>query len=122
MYQIRILQNVINMARMFRGARLANPDVSDWETSKVTNMVHMFSETKKANPDVSNWDMGEVINMQGMFRGSGIKKADLSKWELNLDVLNNFENTRSMFDGCNSLEYLCPYLPLRAFLEVPALS
>ena len=98
--------NVINMARMFRGARLANPDVSDWETSKVTNMVHMFSETKKANPDVSNWDMGEVTNMQGMFRGSGIKKADLSKWELNLDVLNNFENTRSMFDGCSSLEYL----------------
>ena len=42
------------MRNMFNGATSANPDVSGWDTSKVTDMSVMFGGAISANPDFQN--------------------------------------------------------------------
>lgn len=61
---------------MFDDATTANPDVSNWNTSKVTNMAGMFAYTLVANPDVSNWDVSNVEHMNYTFNG---EKVTLTK-------------------------------------------
>ena len=48
-----------------------NPDVSGWDVSNVENMLYMFSGCKGAafNPNVTNWNVSKVITMLAMFRG-----------------------------------------------------
>ena len=41
------------MTFMFYSATKANPNVSKWDTSKVTDMRSMFYGATSANPDVS---------------------------------------------------------------------
>ena len=91
---------------MFAGAKSADPDVSNWNTSNVVNMKSMFNGATKANPKVSNWNTSNVTDMWSVFRQSGIVKADLSKWKLNAKILNNLDKSKEMFKGCSKLEYL----------------
>ena len=96
---------VTSMNTMF-GMTSANPDVSKWDTSKVTNVSGMFSFTTNANPNVSKWDVSNVTNMGGMFSFSNITKMDLSKWKLNSKILTDLYNSNEMFRACSKLEYL----------------
>ena len=83
------------MSNMFYGCRGAafNPDVSNWDVSKVKTMNTMFRACYGAafNPDVSNWDVSKVENMNEMFRGCygaefrGGRGGDgkgIAKWQL----------------------------------------
>ena len=90
----------------FDGAKNANPNVSNWNTSNVGTMLGAFSGAENANPDVTKWNVSKVTNMEGMFEYSGITKANLSNWKLHQNVLNNFDSRKKMFDNCSKLEYL----------------
>ena len=63
-----------------------NPDVSNWDVSKVTTMDFMFNSCRDIafNPDVSNWDVGNVETMYCMFNAcSGAAfNPDVSKWDV----------------------------------------
>lgn len=72
--------DVINMSFMFRWTAKADPNVSNWDTSKVTDMEGMFL-LASANPDVSKWNTSNVTNMKGMFDRAGNADPDVSKWD-----------------------------------------
>jgi surface protein len=74
------LSNVTSMHAMFRGAGLADPDTSGWDTSAVTNMSYMFSHAHSANPDTSTWDTSAVTNMRAMFWDAIVANPDTSAW------------------------------------------
>ena len=47
-----------------------NPDVRDWNVSRVTTMNSMFDLNTVANPDVSQWDTSNIRDMYDMFNGA----------------------------------------------------
>ena len=65
------------MSWMFYGCKSLNnlPDISKWNTKKVTNMSYMFSDCKSLNnlPDISKWDTKNVTDMSYMFLGCNKK-------------------------------------------------
>ena len=87
---------MISMKRMFRGAFYANPDVSQWDVSKVTNMLEMFHGTDIAQ-DLKNWNVSNVTNMEKMFYDAKSFNQDLSIWDVgNVTDCNSFyENAKS---------------------------
>ena len=72
---------VTSMSGMFGATKAANPDTSKWNTSKVTNMSVMFGATEAANPDTAKWDTSQVTNMSGMFQGAKVANPDVSNWD-----------------------------------------
>ena len=68
------------MSFMFRWTAKADPNVSNWDTSKVTDMESMFL-LASANPDVSKWNTSNVTNMKGMFDRAGNADPDVSNWD-----------------------------------------
>ena len=65
---------------MFYKATLANPNTSNWDTSKVTSMSGMFSATKAANPDTSKWNTSKVTTTNGMFHTAAVANPNTSNW------------------------------------------
>ena len=92
---------VTSMSGMFGATKAANPDTSKWNTSQVTRMNGMFQGAKVANPDVSNWDTSQVTNMEGVFTAAAAAKPDVSKWKT-----NKVTNMHNMFAGASSIENL----------------
>jgi surface protein len=86
--------NVTNMEDMFWRALIANPDVSNWDTSNVTEMGDMFREASNANPNVTNWDVGNVIGMATLFAGSNAS-PNVTNWDVSSceDMRNLFVDT-----------------------------
>jgi len=60
------------------------PNISNWNTDKVTNMSYMFYECSSLTslPNISNWNTNNVTNMYHMFLGciSLSSLPDISKW------------------------------------------
>ena len=75
-----------------------NPDVTNWNVSKVTNMTYMFYNCYGAafNPDVSNWNVSKVTSMNYMFRycSGNAFNPDMKSWTLKTGV-----TTTGMFVG-----------------------
>ena len=98
------LQNIKKMNNLFEGCSslYSIPDISNWNTSKVTNMSYMFNECKSLLilPDISKWDISNVKNIKNMFArcSSLISLPDISKWNT-----ENITNISYLFIGCNSL-------------------
>jgi hypothetical protein len=93
--------SVTNMSNMFSycsGAEF-NPDVSNWDVSKVENMYYMFRDCRgdAFNPGVSNWNVSKATNMSGMFgncRGAAFN-PDVHRWDV-----SKVTNMSNMFSGC----------------------
>lgn len=86
------LSRVDNLAGMFRNTVIADPDVSNWDTSTVKYFDGMFWNAK-ANPDVSNWNTANAISFRTMFRSAPNAQPDVSNWST-----SNVIDTRSMFN------------------------
>ena len=67
------IDNVKDMRYMFYGCSSLSslPDISTWNTNKVTNMSGMFDGCSSLSslPDISTWNTNKVENMSGMFFG-----------------------------------------------------
>jgi len=80
-----LLLILVRCFTLFNGAALANPDVTNWDTSLVTDMRHLFNGVVLSDPDVSGWDISSVEqNFTGIFLGSNISTenydAILNSW------------------------------------------
>ena len=84
---VTIIQSIFNNCY---GAAF-NPDVTNWDVSKVTDMSFMFYNCLGAalNPNVSTWDVSKVTDMSYMFRGCshqnfrggrGVDGIGIAKW------------------------------------------
>ncbi len=91
------LSMVANIGLMFSHAYLANPDVSNWNTSQVTGMSSVFFNATSANPDVSNWNTSQVTNMRLMFCGATAANPNVSNW-----MTSNVVTMYRMFDNASS--------------------
>ena len=93
------VSNVTDMNYMFYYCLNSNPDVSNWNTSKVTNMSNVFCGCygDAFNPDVSNWDTSSVTNMQGVFYNChGVSfNPDVSNWDT-----SSVTRMKDMFSSC----------------------
>ena len=81
------------------------PDISKFNTSKVTNMAKLFENCNKITslPDISKWDTSNVTDMSYMFSQcrSLISLPDISYWNT-----RNVTNIKGLFFQCESLKYL----------------
>jgi len=59
------MRNMFNNCRILRSL----PDISKWNTNKVTDMSGIFSscDSLSSLPDISNWNTHNVINMNKIF-------------------------------------------------------
>lgn len=77
------LSGVTDMQSMFRGSDNVEPNVTDWNTSKVENMESLFRGANNANPDLSNWNISSIPSdseaMRHIFRESGITAENYGK-------------------------------------------
>ncbi|MDD2531771.1 MAG: BspA family leucine-rich repeat surface protein [Candidatus ainarchaeum sp.] len=73
-------KNVTNFSAMSRGAITANPNTTNWDTSKVTSMGEMFYGARSANPNTTNWNTSNVTNMRSVFYGATNASPNTSNW------------------------------------------
>jgi surface protein len=105
--KLKGIENVIDMSEMFSNCVSLKylPDISQWDTSKVTNMNKMFYNcfSLKSFPDISQWDTTKVTDMNNMFSSCSSLKylPDISQWNM-----SKVERINGMFCNCSSLEYL----------------
>ena len=95
--------NVTSLSSMFAGASLANPNVSNWNTSNIQNMEYMFQQAILAKPNMSSWDISSVTvphSMDLMLSGVTLPMAlyDATLANFNSQVTAN----GIVFDGGNS--------------------
>jgi len=83
-----------SLQRMFMGATLVNPDVSNWDVSNISIFASMFRNAPAANPDVSNWVTSSLSGVFSMFRNAVSFNRDLSNWNI-----SQLSNAGSLFDG-----------------------
>ena len=85
--------NVKNMSYLFSESNFSKfPDISKWNTSKVTNMKAMFAlcPNNPAFPDISKWNVSNVTDMSEIFRALNVHSLpDMSKW--NTSKVTNME-------------------------------
>jgi surface protein len=72
-----------------------NPDISEWDVSKVIDMQFMFEGCKNFNQDISQWNVSKVEYMSSMFKYCEKFNQDLSKWNI-----QNVKYHYSMFYKC----------------------
>ena len=64
------LSLVTNMYSMFRGCRLLNSPLNNWDVSNISSLVDMFNEAVSFNQDLSDWDVSNVISMGNVFNNA----------------------------------------------------
>lgn len=92
-----------NSSWMFDNYSMADIDLSNFDTSKVTNMHCMFYYCNKLTDlDLSGFDTSNVVDMSYMFRGCyDLKNLDVSNFDT-----SNVINMDSMFSCCCELTSL----------------
>ena len=98
---------IIDMSYMFYNCNLLEslPDISEWNTKKVTNMSSMFyrCSSLKSLLNIDKWDTKNVTDMSEMFSYCSSLEylPDISKWDT-----TNVENleVESMFYNCIKLK------------------
>ena len=86
--KIRSVENFGDLGyKNLSGAFFGCANLGDFEggvTSDVTDMTSMFEGATQANPDVSNWDVSKVTDMTNLFNSSGLSTANYDAFLINL--------------------------------------
>jgi surface protein len=88
------VSKVTNMSNMFNGATSFNQDLSSWNTGLVTNMSNMFNGATSMNSPLNSWNTAKVTNMDRMFFGASSFNQPLNNWNT-----SNVTNMLLMFYG-----------------------
>ena len=97
--------NIYAFTEMFFGCILLNslPDLSKWDTSKVTDMSGMFTYCNSLTsfPGISNWDISNVKSLCGMFAHclSLESPPDIGNWKT-----QNVKDFSFLFYNCEKLK------------------
>ena len=92
-------QQVRDMGSMFYGAASFNQALDGWNTAKVTNMGSMFKNAVVFNKAINSWNVQRVKNMDSMFAGATSFNKPIDAWET-----KNVEDMESMFSGAKSFD------------------
>lgn len=100
--------NCVNMDSMFENCKkLAQVDVSGWNTSKLTSILSIFSccWSLRSIVGISDWDVSRVANMGSAFYELGGRTETTEKFSIDLSGWNtaNVLGMSSMFDTCRNL-------------------
>jgi len=57
------------------------PNISQWDTSRITDMSYCFNTSFNFNQDLSNWNVSNVRDMKHMFYGTAFNQ-DISNWNV----------------------------------------
>lgn len=77
-----IPSSITSMGYMFQNAISFNdPNISNWNVSKVTNMAAMFVGTGAFNQPLNDWNMSGVISTRSMFEAASAFNQPLDKWD-----------------------------------------
>ena len=130
--KLKGINNIDDISFMFCGclSLFSLPDISKWNTEKVTNMSCIFCgcySLKSLPKDLSQWNTSNCVSFNGMFYGCYNLKylPDISNWDTNkiIDIrfmfqnckcllslpdiskwnLNNIQEINNIFFECNSL-------------------
>ena len=91
-----------NLSGAFHGCT----NLGDFEggvTSDVTDMTSMFEGATRANPDVSNWNVSKVTDMTNLFNSSGLSTANYDAFLINL--ADNNASVESVTLGATGIYY-----------------
>ena len=91
------VSKVQNTSCMFYKCKNFCCDISRWDVSNVKDMSGMFYNCEKFDQDLSQWNVSKVTNMHSVFNGCETFNQDLSKWNV-----SNVENMWYMFYGCKN--------------------
>jgi Mycoplasma protein of unknown function, DUF285 len=111
-----MLQNVVTMEKMFKGATSYNGRMDTWDVTSVVNFVEMFSGATSFNQPLDQWArpaLFQVTTMQSMFEGATSFNRDLLEWGTRFDIvtpgggvrasmLQNVVTMEKMFKGATS--------------------
>ena len=91
-----------NLSGAFQGCA----NLGDFEggvTSDVTDMSSMFEGATNVNPDVSNWDVSKVTDMTNLFNSSGLSTANYDAFLINL--ADNNASVEDVILGATGIYY-----------------
>lgn len=97
----RIPEKWTSLDELFQFLSVLNdPNIQEWDVSRITSMCKTFSGCAKLNLDFSKWDVSRVTDMSWMFQacyefvGNGLDKWDVSK----------VNDMSYMFSSCKALD------------------
>lgn len=97
----RIPEKWTSLDELFQFLSVLNdPNIQEWDVSRITSMCKTFSGCAKLNLDFSKWNVSRVTDMSWMFQacyefvGNGLDKWDVSK----------VNDMSYMFSSCNALD------------------
>lgn len=97
----RIPEKWTSLDEMFQFlSTLNDPNIQEWDVSRITSMYKAFSGCAKLNIDFSKWNVSRVTDMSWMFQacyefvGTGLDKWDVS----------NVRDMSYLFSSCNALD------------------
>lgn len=97
----RIPEKWTSLDELFQFLSVLNdPNIQEWDVSRITSMNKTFSGCAKLNLDFSKWNVSRVTDMSWMFQacyefvGNGLDKWDVSK----------VNDMSYMFSSCNALD------------------
>lgn len=97
----RIPEKWMSLDRLFLfSSRLNDPNIQEWDVSRITSMNKTFTGCTNLNLDFSKWNVSQVTDMSSMFQdcrrfvGNGLDKWDVSK----------VNDMGYMFSGCYALD------------------
>lgn len=97
----RIPEKWTSLDELFQFLSVLNdPNIQEWDVSRITSMCKTFSGCAKLNLDFSKWNVSRVTDMSWMFQacyefvGNGLDKWDVS----------NVNDMSYMFSSCNALD------------------
>lgn len=92
------------MNSLFSSQKYINPDVSNWDVSKIKVFGLMFMGAVNADPDVSKWKNDDIENTMQIFNNSGAVELDLRgyKFKPNSDDYS----VSYMFSKTKKLQYI----------------
>jgi surface protein len=96
----------INLFSLFRNASAFNnqndPDISDWNTERVTDMSFLFS-VSAFNQNIGAWNVGNVTNMNGMFLNNSVfnngGSDSIKNWDVSKVTTFGGGGNSGMFGG-----------------------
>lgn len=97
----RIPEKWTSLDELFQFLSVLNdPNIQEWDVSRITSMCKTFSGCAKLNLDFSKWNVSRVTDMSWMFQacyefvGNGLDKWDVSK----------VNDMSYMFSSCKALD------------------
>jgi len=89
------LSNCTSLQQMFKDAKNANPDTTNWDVSNIRNFSSMFYDSG-FNNIVNNWNTSSGIEMKNLFIGTPFNQP-LNNWDV-----SNVTEMKNMFLNASS--------------------